>query len=83
MARLPILTDAEAGPEAGGVFEASRQMFGRVANAIRVSAASPRMLQPLFGFLLSLCRAEITDVLDARTKALLILKTSMENGCKY
>ena len=54
-----------------------------VANAIRVSSASPRMLQPLFGFLLSLCRAEITDVLDAKTKALLILKTLMENGCKY
>ena len=72
-----------AGPEAAVVFDASRKMFGRVANAIRVSSASPRMLQPLFGFLISLCRAEITDVLDAKTKALLILKTSMENGCKY
>lgn len=83
MAQLPILSDEEAGPEAAVVFDASRKMFGRVANAIRVSSASPRMLQPLFGFLLSLCRAEITDVLDAKTKALLILKTSMENGCKY
>ncbi len=83
MAQLPILSDEEAGPEAAVVFDASRRMFGRVANAIRVSSASPRMLQPLFGFLISLCRAEITDVLDARTKALLILKTSMENGCKY
>ncbi len=83
MAHLPILTDEEAGPEARVVFEASRRMFGRVANAIRMSAASPRVLQPLFGFLVSLCREEITGALDARTKALLILKTSMENGCKY
>ena len=83
MAQLPILTDEEAGPEAGVVFDASRKMFGRVANAIRISAGSPKMLQPLFGFLLSLCRAEITDVLDARTKALLILKTSTLNGCQY
>ncbi len=83
MAQLPILSDEQAGEEARVVFDASRRMFGRVANAIRMSAASPRMLQPLFGFLLSLCRAEITDVLDARTKALLILKTSMDNGCKY
>ena len=36
-----------------------------------------------FGTLLALCRAEITGVLDARSKALLILKTSMDNGCKY
>ena len=83
MAQLPILSDEEAGPEAQVVFDASRQMFGRVANAIRISSASPKMLQALFGFLLSLCRAEITDVLDAKTKALLILKTSMLNGCQY
>ena len=83
MAHLPILTDEEAGPEAGVVFDASREMFGRVANAIRVASASPKMLQPLFGFLIALCRAEITEVLDAKTKALLILKTSMDNGCRY
>jgi len=83
MAKLPILTDEAAGPEALAVFDASRTMFGRVANAIRVAAHSPRMVQPMFGFLIALCRAEITGVLDARSKALLILKTSMDNGCKY
>lgn len=83
MAQLPIIPDDQAAPEARVVFDASRQMFGRVANAIRVASASPRMVQSLFGFLITLCRAEITNVLDARSKALLILKTSMDNGCKY
>ena len=83
MSLLPMLTDEEAGPEARVLFDSSRKMFGRVANAVRVAAASPRMVQPMYGFLLSLCRAEMTDVLDARTKSLLILKTSMINGCAY
>jgi len=78
-----MISDAEASPEARVVFEASRRMFGRVANAVRVAAASPKMFQAMFGFLIALCRAEITGVLDARTKALLILKTSMLNGCRY
>ena len=83
MAQLPMLTDEEAPPEARVLFDESRRMFGRVANAVRVAAASPKVMQPLFGTLLALCRAEITGVLDARSKALLILKTSMDNGCKY
>lgn len=83
MAQLPIPRDEEASPEARVLFEASRRMFGRVANAVRAASASPRVMQPLFGALVALCRAEITNVLGARSKALLILKTSMDNGCKY
>lgn len=83
MAQLPMLKDEEASPEARHLFDASRRMFGRVANAVRVASASPRMMQSLFGTLLALCRAEITNVLGAQSKALLILKTSMDNGCKY
>ena len=37
MARLPIIQNEEGSPEAQVVFEHSTQMFGRVANAVRVA----------------------------------------------
>lgn len=83
MAHLPIITDEEAGPEARTLFEHSTKMFGRVANAIRVAAHSPKLAQSIYGFLVAALREEVTEILDVRTKTLVILKTSMLNGCKY
>lgn len=83
MAHLPIISDEEAGPEARTLFEHSTKMFGRVANAIRVAAHSPKLAQSIFGFLVAALRQEVTGILDVRTKTLVILKTSMLNGCKY
>ena len=83
MAHLPIISDEEAGPEARALFEHSTKMFGRVANAIRVAAHSPKLAQSIFGFLVAALREEVTEILDVRTKTLVILKTSMLNGCKY
>lgn len=83
MAQLPIISDAEAGPEAKVLFEHSTQMFGRVANAIRIAAHSPKLAQSIFGFLVAALREEVTGILDVRTKAMVILRTSMLNGCKY
>jgi len=83
MAHLPIISDEAAGPEARTLFEHSTKMFGRVANAVRVAAHSPKLAQSIYGFLVAALREEVTGILDVRTKTLVILKTSMLNGCKY
>ncbi|MCZ6861630.1 MAG: carboxymuconolactone decarboxylase family protein [Alphaproteobacteria bacterium] len=43
----------------------------------------PKIAQALVGLLVPTNRAEITGVLDVRTKTLVILKTSILNGCDY
>ena len=83
MSLLPIISDDEASPEAKIVFKHSKQMFGRVANAVRGASHTPKIAQSLFSFIVSGLREEISNVLDKRTKCLVILKTSMLNGCKY
>jgi AhpD family alkylhydroperoxidase len=80
---IPVISDEQASPEARVLFEHSVAMFGRVANAMRVAAHSPKLAQAIFGFMVPALREEITEVLDVRTKALVILKTSMLNGCNY
>ena len=40
-------------------------------------------MQMLFGFIVASLREEITDLVDVRTKCLVILKTSTLNGCAY
>ena len=83
MSLLPIISDDEASPEAKIVFKHSKQMFGRVANAVRVASHTPKIAQSLFSFIVSGLREEISEVLDKRTKCLVILKTSTLNGCNY
>ena len=65
------------------IFDHSKQMFGRVANAVRVGSATPKIMQSLFSFIVGGMREEISNVLDKRTKCLVILKTSTLNGCAY
>lgn len=83
MALLPLVTDEDASPEAQVLFKHCRVLLGRVANALRVAAHSPRVAQALVGFMVPALRQEITGVLPIRIKALAILKTSMLNGCAY
>ena len=83
MTLLHMIQDDEATSEARTLFEHSRRIFGRVANSLRVAAHTPRVAQALFGFLVAATRKEISGELDIRTKTLVILKTSMLNGCKY
>ncbi len=83
MARLPIIQDDEASQEAKIVFDHATNMFGRVANAVRVANHTPKLAQSLFSFIVASLREEITGVLDVRTKCLVILKTSTLNGCAY
>ena len=83
MAHLRIPSDDEATPEQEVVFEHSKQMFGRVANAVRVASHSPKLAQSIFSFIVAALREEITENLPVRTKALVILKTSTLNDCAY
>ncbi len=83
MSLIPIVTDEEASPEQAVLFKHCSKMLGRVANALRVAAHSPKVAQALLGFMIPAIREEVSGVLDVRIKALAILKTSMLNGCNY
>jgi hypothetical protein len=83
MSLLPIISDDEASPEAKIMFRHSKTMFGRVANAVRVAGHTPKVAQSLFSFIVSGLREEISNILDKKTKCLVILKTSTLNDCKY
>ena len=83
MSLIPIVTDEEASPEQAVLFQHCSKMLGRVANALRVAAHSPKVAQALLGFMIPTLREEVTDILGVRIKALAILKTSMLNGCDY
>ena len=83
MALLPEISDEEASPEVKVLFEHSKKMYGRVANAVRIAAHSPKLAQTIFGFNVPALREEITGNLPVRLKAMVILKTSMLNGCAY
>jgi len=83
MSLVPIISDEDASPEARTLFEHSKKMYGRVANAVRIAANTPRIAQVLFGFIVASQRQEISGLLSSRIKALVTLKTSLLNGCKY
>ncbi|MFC1664814.1 hypothetical protein ACFL17_04200 [Pseudomonadota bacterium] len=83
MTLIPMVSDADASPEAKIMIDHSKKMFGRVANAMRVASNTPKLAQAIFGFIVAALREEITNNLSIRTKTLVILKTSTLNGCKY
>ena len=83
MSLIPIVTDEDATPEQANFFKHCTLMLGRVANALRVAAHSPKIAQPLLGFMIPTLREEVTGNLSIGIKALAILKTSMLNGCAY
>jgi hypothetical protein len=83
MSLVPILSDEDASPEARILFKHAKNMYGRVANAVRVAAHTPKIAQVLFGFIVASQRQEITGNLSSRIKTLVTLKTSMINGCTY
>ena len=83
MAHVTIPSDEEATPEQAVVFQHSKKMFGRVANAVRVASHTPKLAQSIFSFIVAGLREEITGNLPVRTKVLVILKTSTLNACTY
>jgi hypothetical protein len=83
MALISIPTDKKATKDQNLIFKHSKLLFGRVANAVRIGSHSPKLMQILFGFIVSCLREEITKNISVRTKCLVILKTSTLNGCAY
>ncbi|MEE2999744.1 MAG: hypothetical protein VX693_07445 [Pseudomonadota bacterium] len=83
MALISIPTNQKATTLQNLIFRHSKILFGRVANAVRVGSHSPKLMQILFGFIVSSLREEITENLPVKTKCLVILKTSTLNGCDY
>jgi hypothetical protein len=47
MPLIPLVTDEDASPEAQTLFKHCRVLLGRVANALRVAAHSPKVAQSL------------------------------------
>ena len=76
MALLPYVQDDTSSREVQVLFQHCRSLLGRVANAIRVAAHTPRVAQSLVGIMVAALRTEVSGVLDMRIKALVILKTS-------
>ena len=83
MALIPYITDEEATGDVATLYKHNRKLYGRVANAIRAAAHSPKLAQAIFGFNVPALREEITGNLPVRLKAMVILKTSMLNGCAH
>jgi hypothetical protein len=83
MALISIPSNDNASAEAQTIFAHSDRLFGRTANAVRVASHTPKLAQILFGFIVAALREEITENLPVRTKCLVILKTSILNGCAY
>lgn len=83
MALLPYVQDDTESQAVQVLFEHCRSLLGRVSNAVRVAAHTPKIAQPLVGFMVSALRTEVSGILEMRVKALVILKTSMLNGCAY
>ncbi|MBT5429677.1 MAG: hypothetical protein HOK89_07135 [Rhodospirillaceae bacterium] len=83
MSLIPVISDEEASPEVQALFKNIKKIYGRVANAIRVAAHTPRIAQVLFGFIVASQRSEISGSLTKRVKGLITLKTSLLNGCNY
>ena len=83
MSLIPAISDEEATKEQKVLFKNAPRLFGRLANAHRVSAHSPRIAQVLYGFIVATQRKEITGNLDVRPRLLATMKTSMLNACNY
>lgn len=82
MPRLPRITDEEATPELRAVFDGARQMLGFVSNSTRTIAHSPWVVKWLTPFTAAVQR-ESGGVLDARTKELAVIRTSVVNTCAF
>ena len=78
MALVPITPDEEADELQEVLFDHSKVLFGRVANAVRVGSHTPKLMQMLFGFIVASLREEITDLVDAVSYTHLTLPTNRE-----
>lgn len=83
MARLPLVQDSDATKEAHAAFDAANKFNGRVANSMRMFAHSPAILKFLLPLQAVLQKDGLGCKLDAKTRALAMIKVSALNECKY
>ncbi len=83
MAMIPYPDDEKLSKDQELLFDHAKILMGRLANAVRMAGHSPKVMQPLMGFMVAALRHEVSGVLPMEIKALVILKTSTLNGCTY
>ena len=83
MARLPLVQDDDARQDVRDAFDTAINFNGRVANSMRVFAHSPAILSFLLPLQAILQKDGLGCKLDARTRALAMIKVSAINECKY
>ena len=83
MARLPLVQDSDATKEARAAFDAANKFNGRVANSMRMFAHSPAILKFLLPLQAVLQKDGLGCKLDAKTRALAMIKVSALNECQY
>lgn len=83
MARLPLVQDEGAAEEVRAVFEAANRLNGRVANSMRMYAHSPAIVKYLLPLQAVLQKDGLGCKLDAKTRALAMIKVSALNECRY
>lgn len=83
MARLPFVNDNEARADVRAAFDAANSFNGRVANSMRVFAHSPAIVKFLLPLQAVLQKDGLGCKLDAKTRALAMIKVSALNECKY
>ena len=83
MARLPLVQDQDAAADVRAAFDAANSFNGRVANSMRVFAHSPAIVKFLLPLQAVLQKDGLGCKLDARTRALAMIKVSALNECRY
>jgi len=83
MARLPFVQDDSASAEVQAAFAAATRFNGRVANSMRLFAHSPAILKFLLPLQAVLQKDGLGCKLDAKTRALAMIKVSALNECRY
>ena len=83
MARLPFVQKDDAPEAVKAAFETAERLNGRVANSMRVFAHSPAILKFLLPLQAVLQKDGLGCKIDAKTRALAMIKVSAMNACKY
>jgi alkylhydroperoxidase/carboxymuconolactone decarboxylase family protein YurZ len=83
MARVPFVQDQDAPPDVRAAFEAATSFNGRVANSMRAFAHSPAIVKFLLPLQAVLQKDGLGCKLDAKTRALAMIKVSALNECRY
>lgn len=82
MPRLPKISDEEASEDVRRTFDGAKELLGFVSNSTRTVAHSPWAVKWLIPFTTAIQR-ESGGALDAKTKELAIIRTSVVNTCDF